>query len=41
MFIRLYELAQKEQDEQLENFTKEILEIYEKYDINGHIDWNK
>ena len=41
MFIRLYELAKQEQDEQLKKFTKEILELYKKYNINGHIDWNE
>ncbi len=41
MFIRLYELAKEKKDDNLENFTKEILEIYEKYNINGHIDWDR
>lgn len=40
MFIRLYDLAKKEQDQKLETFVKEILEVYEKYDINGHISWD-
>lgn len=40
MFIKIYELAKKKQDVHLENFTKEVLEVYEKYHINGHIDWN-
>lgn len=41
MFIRLYELAKQEQDEQLKEFTQEILKLYEKHHINGHIDWNE
>ena len=41
LFIRLYELAKTKKDKHLENFTIEILEVYEKYNINGHIDWNK
>lgn len=41
MFIRLYELAKKEDDKNLENFTKEVLEIYKKHNINGHIDWDE
>jgi len=41
MFIRLYELAKKEDDKNLENFTKEVLEIYKKHNINGHIDWQE
>ena len=41
MFIRLYQLAKTKKDEHLENFTKEILELYEKYNVNGHIDWDK
>jgi 5-methylcytosine-specific restriction endonuclease McrA len=41
MFIRLYELAKKQDDKKLENFTKEILEIYKKHNINGHIDWDE
>ncbi|MBQ9253751.1 MAG: HNH endonuclease [Bacteroidales bacterium] len=41
MFIRLYELAKKENDELLMNFTSEILAIFDKYGINGHIEWDK
>ncbi len=41
MFIRLYELAKKENDELLINFTSEILAVFEKYGINGHIEWKK
>ncbi len=41
MFIRLYELAKKENNKELMKFCEDILETYEKYDINGHIIWKK
>lgn len=41
MFIRLYQLAKKENNIQLFNFCKEILEIYEKNNMNGHIIWEQ
>lgn len=41
MFIRLYELAKKENNSSLLKFCKEVLEIYEKNNINGHIEWVK
>ncbi len=41
MFIRLYELAKKEGDDLLLRFCQEVLEIYEKYNINGHIQWER
>lgn len=41
MFIRLYELAKSEDNEELKNFCAQILEIYEKYNINSHIVWKR
>ena len=41
MFIRLYELAKVNKDEKLLKFRKEVLEIYEKNNINEHIIWKK
>lgn len=41
MFIRLYELAKNEKNKELEKFCAEILETYEKYNINSHIKWEK
>jgi len=41
MFIRLYELAKKENNLKLADFCKEILLTYEKHNINCHIKWNK
>ena len=43
-FIRLLELVQSNPDDpvakQLEQFLLEVLSIYEKHGINGHIRWN-
>lgn len=41
MFIRLYELAKSEQNEELKQFCNDILETYERHGINGHIVWKK
>ena len=41
MFIRLYELAEKSKDAKLIKFCEEVLKVYEKNDINGHIVWDK
>ncbi len=41
MFIRLYELAKSEGNEELKKFCADILETYEKYNINGHIVWKR
>ena len=41
MFIRLYNLAKKEKNKQLLKFCSEVLEVYEKNSINGHIEWKK
>ncbi len=41
MFIRLWETAKKIKDKKMEKFCEEILKTYEKYDINGHIEWEK
>ena len=41
MFIRLYELAKSEINEELKKFCADILETYEKHNINGHIVWKK
>nr|BAV59416.1 type II restriction enzyme [Candidatus Endomicrobium sp. MdDo-005] len=39
MFIRLYELAKKIGDKKFEDFCRDIL--FDKHDINGHIEWKK
>jgi len=41
MFIRLYELAKKERNKELLKFCSDILEIYERHNINSHIVWKK
>ncbi len=41
MFIRLYELAKTEKNAELLKFCADVLETYEKHNINGHIIWNK
>ncbi len=41
MFIRLYELASKEGNKELMEFARQVLEVYEKNNINCHIKWEK
>jgi len=40
MFIRLYEAAKMMDDEKTKSFCKAVLETYEVFEINGHIEWN-
>jgi hypothetical protein len=40
-FIRLFDLAKKNNDKQLQDFCRQILEVYEKNNVNGHIEWKK
>lgn len=41
MFIRLYELAKSESNNELKKFCADVLATYEKHNINGHIVWKK
>ena len=41
MFIRLYELAKNKGNEELKKFCINILQTYEKYNINGHTVWER
>ena len=41
MFIRMLEIAKKSNEKDLIEFLEEVLSVYEKYDINGHIIWKK
>jgi len=41
MFIRLYEYVKLHDEKHLLNFFKEILEVFEKHNINGHIEWKR
>jgi 5-methylcytosine-specific restriction endonuclease McrA len=40
MFIRLWEAAKRLGDEKTQKFCEDILKTYEKYNVNGHIEWN-
>ncbi|MEY3302769.1 MAG: HNH endonuclease [Pseudanabaena sp.] len=39
MFLRLYKLAKKEKNQELQDFSTEILQAFEDFNINGHIEW--
>lgn len=41
MFIRLYEAAKHLGDQETMKFCADVLEIYERHNINGHIIWNR
>lgn len=41
MFLRLWETANKIDDEKTKNFLAKVLSAYEEFDINGHIEWRK
>lgn len=40
MFIRLLELARKNNDKAMIDFCVEVLSTFDKHNINGHIEWN-
>jgi 5-methylcytosine-specific restriction endonuclease McrA len=41
MFIRLYELAKEKGDKETQEFCAQILGVFEKNNVNGHIVWKK
>ena len=41
MFIRMLETARNADDAGIIAFLTEVLEVYEKHNINGHIVWKK
>lgn len=41
MFIRMLESAKSANEKALIDFLEEVLEVYEKHNINGHIVWKK
>lgn len=41
MFIRLYELSKKEENRELQEFCIKILQTFDDFNINGHIEWEK
>ena len=40
LFINLLKLAESKNDLKLINFCRDILKVYKKHNINGHIDWS-
>ena len=41
MFIRLYESAKSINDTETMKFCLDILEVFDRNDFNGHIEWKK
>ncbi|WP_283249679.1 hypothetical protein [Helicobacter turcicus] len=41
MFLRMLESAKNTNEKELIAFLEEVLEVYEKHNINGHIVWKK
>lgn len=41
LFVNLYNLAKKNGDDDLMNFCAAVLEVFERYNMNGHIEWKK
>ena len=41
LFIGYYEMAKKNNDERMQEFFKQILLVYEKYDVDSHIIWKR
>lgn len=41
MFIRLYEAAKAKKNAQIMEFCLDVLSLYDKHDINGHIEWDR
>src|SRR4030066_385289 len=39
MFVRMYKMARKEKNKEILDFCKDLLKVYEKYKVNGHIKW--
>ncbi len=40
-FIRLYDAAKANNDKEMTSFCAQVLEVYEKNGVNGHIEWKK
>lgn len=41
MFIRLWETSKRLGDKETQKFCEDILNTYEKYNVNSHIEWKK
>ena len=39
MFIRLYELSESTGDHETRDFCRDILEVFEKHNMNDHVKW--
>ena len=41
MFIRMLEAAKNANQKELIDFLEDVLKVYEKHNMNGHITWKK
>lgn len=41
MFLRMLESAKNEGEKELIDFLEDVLKVYEKHNINGHIAWKR
>lgn len=41
MFLRMLESAKNEGEKELIDFLEDVLKVYEKHNINGHIVWKR
>lgn len=41
MFLRMLESAKNLNEKELISFLEDVLKVYEKHNINGHIVWKK
>ena len=41
MFIRLYELSESRGDHEMRIFCRNILEVFEKHNMNDHVKWKR
>jgi len=39
LLIRLYELAKSQENQEMVEFCREVLEVYAKHNVNGHLEW--
>jgi len=41
MFVRMYKIAKKEKNKEVLKFCEDLLSVYEKYNVNGYIKWER
>jgi hypothetical protein len=41
MYMQLYKTAKRENDDEMMRFVAELLEVFERHNINGHIQWKR